>query len=1577
MPIDLTGIQNENEFYSDHYLTTVFEGTLKETVEGWNSEKEEGAKTPYQNISALSAPFLKAASDYKKTRKALERVQIFRKFTYEFLTALGYHRKLEKSLTADDTWVPTFARLKKTDGANLLWIVEALAPEGDDFISDPLGLEVSEELAPKEVLDLPDKCEDNYEKAISTAIFGLDDPPRFILLISMAQAVLIDRNKWAESRLLRFDFTEIFGRKETSTFKAVAGLLHKDSLAPDSGTALIDQIDEESNLHARGVSKDLKYALREAIELIGNEAAEQTVARNLASGRTAFQSRDGTAALDARQLSLECLRYMYRILFLFYIEARPDLGFAPMKSEAYRKGYSLETLRELELVPLTSDEEKNGHYLHDSISLLFKLVYNGTPYSGLKASSGDGARDFDMHQMHTHLFDPDSTPILSKVSFNNETLQRVIQLMSLSKEGRGNRGRISYAQLGINQLGAVYETLLSYSGFFAKEDLYEVKKAKEANPDPLEAAYFVPNSDIDEYKAEEVVYEGNEPKIYQKGTFIYRLAGRDREDSASYYTPEILTRCLVKYTLKELLKDKTADDILKFTICEPAMGSAAFLIEAVNQLSDAYLKMKQEELGERIAHEQYSLERQKVRAYITDRNTFGVDLNPVAMELGQVSLWLNCIHEGDFIPWFGDQLFAGNSLIGARREVYPISILTQKTAKKDRWFNMEPRQIKLDAPRQEHEVYHFLLPDPKMADYKKKVIGDYVPEEFEKLSEWRREFMKPLESHEIKELQSLSKIIDVLFEENAENLAKERIENTDPLSIWGLVPEEGQGTDFRVKDKRLAGMQGESSRNAVPYQRLKTAMDYWCSLWFWPIDKVDQIPDRATFLMDMGMILSGDVLTSFSADMFERETILSTSDEDKKDDLFAAEKSYGHVDIKSLKAKNPRLHVVGNVTETVGFFHWHVEIGDILLRNDGFDMMVGNPPWKIPKWNDNHELSDMAPYIAIRKLSSAAVSNEKTEILNSELIISSYVSDYSILEGTRLYLGAAQNNDLVEGVPDLYKCFIAKVLGLMSANGISGLLHPIGHHLSPGGQKLRNAAYRRLLSHYQFMNAFKEKMFADIGHKKTYSINIYSGENHNSGFDVINNLFLPSQIDDCYNHDGIGDVPAIKTLENKWELRGNKSRIVHIGMEELKLFASLMESEKKENVFETRIPSPHTIDIVNALYKLMLNSKNFKESVSNYFMSSMWCESVDTKKTKILCHKTDFRPNPLELVITGPNIFVGNFLFKTPRRVCNEKSDFDIIDLSEITSNYMPRSKYTINVPHNEFVAKLPKIPWQVGKTHNNFYRLAHRRMTRPDHERTLKAAIIPPEISHVNTIISAVFEHTMDLLNAAGCWFSLPYDFIMKVKGNEDLYENSFHSVPWVRLPDTALSRILQLSCVTNHYTDLWNKCVNILQADPWTSDDRRLQNEGPDKATNKWNWDCALRTDFARRQALIELDVLVSITLGISLNDLIQMYRIQFPVLQYYDRDTWYDQNGRIVFTSAKTGVGLGRKEFELSKNMVSGTISKPIVDDTQPGGPVERTIEYLAPFTLPDREADYAQAWAVFYPKYGVKKSSGADN
>ena len=131
-------------------------------------------------------------------------------------------------------------------------------------------------------------------------------------------------------------------------------------------------------------------------------------------------------------------------------------------------------------------------------------------------------------------------------------------------------------------------------------------------------------------------------------------------------------------------------------------------------------------------------------------------------------------------------------------------------------------------------------------------------------------------------------------------------------------------------------------------------------------------------------------------------------------------------------------------------------------------------------------------------------------------------------------------------------------------------------------------------------------------------------------------------------------------------------------------------------------------------------------------------------------------------------------------------------------------------------------------------------------------------------------------------------------------------------------------------------------------------------------------LRTDFARRQALVEIDVLVAQALGMTLEQLKTIYRIQFPVLQSYEADTWYDAKGRIVFTTNRSliGVGFDRPTWEKEvKGAPAGKVfHRTITDDTQPGGPRERTIEYIAPFDRCDREQDYETAWKFFAEKYG---------
>ena len=114
---------------------------------------------------------------------------------------------------------------------------------------------------------------------------------------------------------------------------------------------------ESAHKHAYSVSEDLKYAVREAIEIIGNEAVKQ-LKQQAQDAKTGFYS--GT---DPEELTIQCLRMIYRLLFMFYIEARPELGYVPMKSDVYLKGYSLEALRDLELVQLNDPKSRRDFIL--------------------------------------------------------------------------------------------------------------------------------------------------------------------------------------------------------------------------------------------------------------------------------------------------------------------------------------------------------------------------------------------------------------------------------------------------------------------------------------------------------------------------------------------------------------------------------------------------------------------------------------------------------------------------------------------------------------------------------------------------------------------------------------------------------------------------------------------------------------------------------------------------------------------------------------------------------------------------------------------------------------------------------------------------------------------------------------------------------------------------------------------------------------------------------------------------------------------------------------------------------------
>ena len=116
---------------------------------------------------------------------------------------------------------------------------------------------------------------------------------------------------------------------------------------------------------------------------------------------------------------------MYRLLFLFYIEARPELGYAPVDAEAYRKGYSLEHLRDLELVRLTGDESLNGYYIHESVQTLFRLIRDGFDGGDRNIFAGSLHNTF---QIRASRQPPSSVSVqrhlLDSVKLRNEVLQQ-------------------------------------------------------------------------------------------------------------------------------------------------------------------------------------------------------------------------------------------------------------------------------------------------------------------------------------------------------------------------------------------------------------------------------------------------------------------------------------------------------------------------------------------------------------------------------------------------------------------------------------------------------------------------------------------------------------------------------------------------------------------------------------------------------------------------------------------------------------------------------------------------------------------------------------------------------------------------------------------------------------------------------------------------------------------------------------------------------------------------------------------------------------------------------------------------
>lgn len=1509
------------DWISEHYFTTdsakeSFQGKVLTLRKLWDAEKKEGRATVRDDFLAATKELQTALAGLSENPDAADAAHALTRTTF------GYPAKLS-TFTAERAGSELEISDAKLDGIASVLFLQAIPV---DAIEDLLDPEAGRLITPA----IEDgKPIESASKAVSAA-FRSDAPPAFVVVQAGQWLLLAEAERWAEGRYLAVDLLVVAERRHDAKggeIDRVAAMLGKQALLPDAdGNIWWTGVLEDSVKHTVGVSKDLREGIRLSIEIIANEVVKRRGVKGL--------SLDG---IDGQDLAKHSLRFLYRILFLLYAEASPEMRVLPTAAAEYEEGYGLDRLRELTLTELVSDQARTGTHLYESLATLFRLVDRGHTPAVRHENPDDPAPGLEFQPLRADLFAPAATALIDEVGLGNEATQRVLEHLLLSKESKGrkgaDRGFISYAELGINQLGAVYEGLMSYTGFFAEEDLYEVAK----NGSPEKGSWVVPvdrSDHLDEKDFVRVVNDatGEEKAVlHRKGTFVFRLAGRERQQSASYYTPEVLTKFVVSQALEELLDQNdertTPEQILQLTICEPALGSGAFAIEAVRQLAAEYLKRKQEDLGELIDADQYPVELQKVKAHIALHQVYGVDLNATAVELAEISLWLDTMVAGLQAPWFGLHLRRGNSLIGARRSVYPPSLLAKK-----QWLKTPAKDVPLGGEIGTG-IHHFLLPSGGWgAVIDTAEAKTYAPDKREELRLWRNEIRKSPSKAIVKRLQALTQRVEALWEFTVRRMTIAESEIRRDIHLWGSEPVKHTPAVTREEIETVL-----RNPNGA-YQRLRRVMDAWCAIWSWPVTTDVQPPDWDQWVGGLEAVLGVPVKETPA----ERRGQLSIGRDTSWQELGFAEENdlllSRAMAINPAHHRFPWLNVAQEIAKRQGFFHWELDFAPVFARG-GFALQVGNPPWVRPDWDEAGVLAEFDPWWQLTDKPAETFKRQKlNETLAGTDALTAFLNERAEQSGATENLGSGVDRPVLAGLrTDLYRCFMERVWRSMNSNSVAGMIHPESHFTELRANGLRKATYRRLRRHWQFRN---EKRLFEIHNAKEYGVHIY-GNDSKVRFIQGSSLFHPDTVVRSLHHDASGDVPGVKDNDGNWDLRPHASRIVEVDDSQLSTWAALID-EANTPPGEARLLYPVNRASAEVLGKIAAAPRL---GDIDFEWTSGWNETTDRRlgqfeSRSAVASRWD------DVILQGPHLTVATPLNQQPNASMRSNKDYSLIDLDEISERFIPRTNYQVAKPYEQYIAPYQK--WQ-DQPSSRFFRLAWREMCDVATVRTLHAAIIPPLPTHLYTMYSIGAITHSDLAVAAGIQASLVSDFLIKVSSSGHINSGNFAKLPHVRnhpLESALIVRALRLNCLVRPYAPLWEDLYDLAwQQDSWvTGTGVDYSGRAPlGDVSPEWEWATPLRRAADRRQALVEIDAIVAVMLGITARELLTIYRTQFPVLQKYEREALYDATGR-----------------QLPPKLASEYRKK---GSHKPADLTIDGITYQEPFTGVDREHDMELAHAHF--------------
>lgn len=422
---------------------------------------------------------------------------------------------------------------------------------------------------------------------------------RWSLCFNVARLRLVDAARAYSSAYLEFDVESTL--KSPADFAPFWTLTRADAFArvnPD-GTSLVEDAVKHSDRYTSAVCRSLRHGVLEALTEL------------LRAGVTPRRGGGVDASADHLHEAFEqCLTLVYRVLFLLFAEAR---GLLPLWHPIFRRSYSIESLRDM------LDDPCRPPGLRDALAAISRMAHRGCRAGTLRVTPFNG-----------RLFAPERTPIAERGHLDDEVIRGTLRALCTQPAGRSGRERIAYDDLGVEQLGAVYETLLDYEPTIDRAA--EVNISRPARP----AVRLIPGGDR-------------------------------RKATGSFYTPRSITEFLVRRSLSPLVCNQSADAILGLKIVDPAMGSGAFLVAACRYLAAGYESALIAE-GNAMPADISDDDRAGFRRLVAQRCLYGVDLNPMAVQLVRLSMWLATLAADRPLTFLDHHLATGDSLVGASLE---------------------------------------------------------------------------------------------------------------------------------------------------------------------------------------------------------------------------------------------------------------------------------------------------------------------------------------------------------------------------------------------------------------------------------------------------------------------------------------------------------------------------------------------------------------------------------------------------------------------------------------------------------------------------------------------------------------------------------------------------------------------------------------------------------------------------------------------------------------------------------------------------------------------------------------------